>query len=195
MIAALALTLDLGLGVSQGLTVADGFWYQKALPHSTRMTSPAWRAGITVGDRWQVGAHYVDVGVSHMDAWGTSDANYDRFKHRVIKPPTSLDRFVGAGSPNGVSLTVERRAGAFVAGLGAYVYQPHWVETIDGTRYSNNPQAWHVGPSVAIGWQHGPLSVRLDDYVTCLANRCKSERTPGPWGSVLVLSINYGVKR
>jgi hypothetical protein len=194
MLTALALTIDLGIGISQGAVVADGFWVQSALPHRSNLTSPAWRAGVTYGDRWRFGLHYVDVGASHIDAWGTSDSNYDRYRHKCVAACGRLDHFVGVGSANGISTTIDRRFGSFSAGVGAYVYQPYWVETIDGTRYANTKTAWHVGPSAAVAYHQGPLEIRLDDYLTCVSNRCKTERTPGPWGSVNMLSVNWSWK-
>jgi len=208
-----ALDFSIGAGGSVYTTVMDGFWYDQALPHTLtgfgnpdQPFTPSWRVSVAgdISEVWKWRAAYVAPGVIHSDAIAVvPDASYDNKNHVcLVHPCIPLYRFVGSGTANGVALTGEYHEHKIAAGFGVYLFSLRFrMDTYGyapgGTGGANHGHyetsgTVHIGPTTNLCWRRGRSEVRLDYFLTCVNNRCKSEIIPQPiWRSFHVFTYNW----
>lgn len=131
---------EAGLGVSYTKDMGDGVWYQQALPHAERVTTPAITLGLTgkVYDsarydvRWH--ADYVYLGTYSASCECVPDANYNAQTHQTVGDLPRLSPFNGQGHTQGVALTLEPgytyHGIRYAVEAGPFVFWQTWHESL-----------------------------------------------------------------
>lgn len=173
---ALAVGLTAGAGVNLSSPVGDEFWYDQALPHTLKLTSFTWRAGVDWDvERWRLSATWIDSGVQHVTATVTPDANYDNVAHRCRNSPCSpLAQWTESGRWYGAEFLVEWHPSWWGVGAGVVRYVSDWQ--FNGTR--GTERRW--APAVAAFTAVGPGELRLDAVYLCTLNHCWNYAFPPP---------------
>lgn len=179
--AILAAHLHVGAGVSQGVTIGDGVWYQEGAPASAvHDRTPVVQIGVD-GPVWSRGAFdvrygldYVFIGQQHASCSCVPDAQYDAHTHQMIDVPKDqrYSPFDGFGHVQGVTATLNlgytHDGVRFGLEGGPAVVWTTWHESLydlygnwDDLSHKTRAQvSWVVGASVS----DGPWSVAYRYY-------------------------------
>lgn len=201
----LAVEPEIGLGWANTGTLGDGTWYQDGLPHTLKLNTPAWQAGLseTLSARWRLHEDFVSPGVVHSFALATTDANYNLATRTCRNSPCSpIATYSGEGSAPGLKLSVEYLASRGLGvEAGPYLYRPVWRETtvtVTGyavgpgyVNHADNIPNLHIGLMVGIGAHFGNLRIGVDEYLLCLENRCRSEVYNPIWDNITIAGVTW----
>lgn len=160
---------EVGLGQQISKDMGDGIWKQDALPHSEKMVTPVYFAGIYGSlfeeARWDMQWHldYFYFGTLTASCLCVPDANYNPQTHQTVGTLPRLSPFNGQGHTQGVSLTIA--PGYSMDGLrfgveaGPMLYWATWHESLydlanhwDNLSHKTHMQlGWVAGASVSHG--------------------------------------------
>lgn len=139
---------EVGVGVTNFTTMANGIWYQKGVPdNETHTHGRALMVGMTGhivrGLDWH--ADYVNLGHARAACYCTTiDADYN-LKTHALRPGTPMARYSGRQTTQGVKLSITQGITVgrwtFGAEAGAFVYRPDFTE---------NVYAWHVADETPV---------------------------------------------
>ena len=176
--------LEIGAGYSYGRRDANGFWVQNVNPHTMKLNSVMWYAGVT-GHPFRYMAWHVDyihLGTYNENSWDTAD-NSSNWTCSAQHP---CSNFVGSGMSQGIQVTVGPTFGfdhvhASIQ-AGPFFYRSTWnvdVYAANGALV-NHLQHWNrvqIGDVVGVNLRYRAFQVSLARYVM---------RAPQDWYQPLI---------
>ena len=160
-------SLDLKGGVAIPFrTTPDGTYWQEALPHNTKLATPAYAIGLSyqATPTLSIQAHYLNLGSSRINGRAISDENYDHKAHKCRVECSSVYQynFTATDSLNGGDLTATytwQREGVqpFVKGGLALLYHEarfRNTDTGDIDRFNGWITELELGAGLAYRWAY-----------------------------------------
>jgi len=146
-------------------TIPDGTWIQEGLPHTTDLTSLAWRtgAGYRLNESWSVQAHYLNFGTAAINTLAVRDEQYNPHAHRCHTACDEARPFHSHDLMEGVEVSISRHwalgpVNPFLRAGGALLYHRLTVQWSD-INHPSAQQTMHgwiptalVGGGVCAGW-------------------------------------------
>ena len=163
--------LEIGAGYSWGTRMANGFWVQNVNPHTIKLNSPTWYAGVT-GHAYRYLAWHIDyvrLDTYGENSWDTAD-NHQQWTCATH----TCYQFVGSGASQGVRLTLGPTFGYdgwhISAQGGPFLYESTWAFTVYDQSGRNIAQGSHrnrvqVGDVVGVSLRYRAFSLNADRYM------------------------------
>ena len=164
------LSLDLKGGVAVPMrTTPDGTYWQEALPHNTKLATPAYAIGLSyqATPTLSFQAHYLNLGSSRINGRAVSDENYDHKAHKCRVDCSSVYQynFQATDSLKGGDLTATytwqgEGVRPFVkGGLALLYHQARFrnTDTGDIDRFNGWIPALELGAGLAYQWAYVEL--------------------------------------
>jgi len=214
-----AQVVEIDLSATRYIDAQDGWWYQKAEPHSLHMNtvgagvsieSPlSLSEGATAGLNVLLGWNY--QGAMHMQSYAVPDECYNPHTHTVLYKWCNVANFVGKGHDQGFKLALEGfvKAGEYKLGLeaGPYLHMNTWSEHVTnwlpglnilGDKQTLDVSAkhrWIVGSVVGVYVDRGNWVSRLEVFkdASPFNNQAQGD-FPAAQSKVVNLSVGYKFK-
>ena len=186
--------LEIGAGYSYGRRDANGFWVQNVNPHTMKLNSVMWYAGVTGHPFRYLAWHadFVHLGTYSENSWDTADNS----SNWTCSEQHPCSNFVGSGMSQGIQVTVGPTFGfdhvhASIQ-AGPFFYRSTWNENVYNTAGVDIIHVQHlariqVGDVVGVSLRYRAFQLSLARYVM----RAPQDRYPPLIYGATTVSLGY----